>query len=442
MESLQKLGDNIIIEKKGGMHDMRENKNLEFKETIEFNTFLKTISAFANYGGGKIIFGVNDNGKVKGISDPINACLNLENKINDNMKPVPSYTLEIEKDSIIVLNVYEGLFKPYYFKNKAYKRNDSSTLEVDRLELNRLILEGQNLSFESIISSRQDLKFTILEEELISILGINSLNEDILKTLELYTPELKFNNAAALLSDTNDYKGIDIIKFGDSIDEIMDRETFENISILSLLKKATNIYKKYYQYEKIENTSRSIIELVPEKAFREAIANAIVHRLWDVNSYIKISMFADRIEITSPGGLPAGLSKEEYINGQISILRNPIIGNLFYRLRYIEKFGTGILRINNAYKDSLIKPEYKVFENSITIVLPIISKNDVLSEDEKMVIEALEGNIKISRIEIERKTKFSRDKSIRVLNMLIEKNIIAKSGSGRATKYCLLKGRQ
>lgn len=417
---------------------MRENKNLEFKETIESNTFLKTISAFANYGGGKIIFGVSDNGKVKGVSDPINACLNIENKINDNLKPVPSYTLEIQKDSIIVLNVYEGLFKPYYFKNKAYKRNDSSTLEVDWLELNRLILDGQNLSFESIMSSRQDLKFTILEEELISILGINSLNEDILKTLELYTPELKFNNAAALLSDTNDYKGIDIIKFGDSIDEIMDRETFENISILSILKKATNIYKKYYQYEKIENTSRSIIELVPEKAFREAIANAIVHRLWDVNSYIKISMFADRIEITSP----AGLSEEEYINGQISILRNPIIGNLFYRLRYIEKFGTGILRINNAYNDSLIKPEYKVFENSITIVLPIISKIDALSEDEKMIIVALEGNIKISRIDIERKTKFSRDKSIRVLNMLIEKNIITKSGSGRATKYYLLKGHQ
>lgn len=78
---------------------MRENKNLEFKETIESNTFLKTISAFANYGGGKIIFGVSDNGKVKGVADPINACLNLENKINDNLKPVPSYTLEIQKDS-------------------------------------------------------------------------------------------------------------------------------------------------------------------------------------------------------------------------------------------------------------------------------------------------------------------------------------------------------
>lgn len=182
-----------------------------------------------------------------------------------------------------------------------------------------------------------------------------------------------------------------------------------------------------------------MIELIPEKAFREAIANALVHRLWDINSFIKISMFADRIEITSPGGLPAGLSREEYINGQISILRNPIIGNLFYRLRYIEKFGTGILRINNAYSDALVKPEYKVYENSITIVLPITTSTDKVSDDEKLIIDFLQGNIKVSRKEIEQQTRLSRDKSIRVLNLLIEKNIVGKSGSGRATKYYLLK---
>lgn len=94
------------------------------------------------------------------------------------------------------------------------------------------------------------------------------------------------------------------------------------------------------------------------------------------------------------------------------------------------------------YIDALIKPEYKVFENSITIVLPVISSNNVLSEDERMVIQSLQGNLKISRIEIEHQTNFSRDKSIRVLNMLLEKNIIAKRGSGRATKYYLLKGHQ
>lgn len=416
---------------------MKESKNLEYIKNTESNTFLKTVSAYANYGVGRIIFGIDDNGFIKGIEKPMDACLNLENKINDNLKPIPSYTLEIQKDSTIVLAVYEGQFKPYFYKHKAYKRNDSATLEVDRLELNRLILDGQNLSFEMIPSSIQDLSFSLLEEELKQTLGIQHLNEDILRTLELYTTELKFNNAAALLSDTNQFKGIDIIKFGDNIDEIMDHETFENISILALLNKATTMYKTYYQYEKIANTSRTIIEKVPEKAFREALANALVHRLWDINAFIKISMFYDKIEITSPGGLPAGINSEEYMNGQISILRNPIIGNLFYRLRYIEKFGTGILRINHAYSNSLIKPIFKVYENSISITLPVISILDSLSDDEMKIINSLKGNFILSRTEIEKQTKFNKAKTVRLLNALVERRIITKSGNARSTKYHL-----
>lgn len=66
------------------------------------------------------------------------------------------------------------------------------------------------------------------------------------------------------------------------------------------------------------------------------LSNALVHRTWDVNAQIKISMFDDRVEITSPGGLPDGLSKEEYLAGQISILRNPIIAGVFFRLGLIE----------------------------------------------------------------------------------------------------------
>ena len=159
-------------------------------------------------------------------------------------------------------------------------------------------------------------------------MGIEQLTRDILKTLELYSDQNGFNNAAALLADNNHFKGIDIIRFGDSIDEIMERKS---------------------------------VDKIPEKAFREAVVNALVHRMWDIPASIKISMYPDKIEINSPGGLPAGLSEDEYLNGQISLLRNPIIGNVFFRLKYIEKFGTGIMRINYAYKNILVKPEYRIF---------------------------------------------------------------------------------
>ena len=124
---------------------MRETRIIEFKETIT-NTFLKTVSAFSNYNGGEIYFGIDDNGNVKGIADVKQSCLDIENKINDSISPQPDYTLEIQNDSTIKLTVKSGIHKPYLYKSKAYKRNDTATIEVDTLEFSRLILKGKNVS--------------------------------------------------------------------------------------------------------------------------------------------------------------------------------------------------------------------------------------------------------------------------------------------------------
>ena len=101
------------------------------------------------------------------------------------------------------------------------------------------------------------------------------------------------------------------------------------------------------------------MELILEKAFREAIANALVHTDYDIKAHINVSMHCDCIEIVSIGGLPKSISKEEYIRGGISILRNPIIGMVFYRLNIIEKFGTGIKRIIECYKEVLLSQNLK-----------------------------------------------------------------------------------
>ena len=270
----------------------------------------------------------------------------------------------------------------------------------------------------------------------IRVMGIEQLTKDILKTLELYSDQNGFNNAAALLADNNHFKGIDIIRFGDSIDEIMERKTFENISILSQMEQSIQMFHQYYRYEKIEGMERKSVDKIPEKAFREAVANALVHRMWDIPASIKISMYPDKIEISSPGGLPAGLSEDEYLNGQISLLRNPIIGNVFFRLKYIEKFGTGIMRINYAYKNILVKPEYRIFSNSsIRIILPVIKSDYKLNEVEKRLINILTDSGSMTRNEVEKAAEMEKSKTIRILNGLIDKNIIQKKGMGRATKY-------
>lgn len=182
------------------------------------------------------------------------------------------------------------MHKPYFYKNKAYKRNYSSTIEVDRLELTRLVLEGQNLSYEELKANEQNLTFHILENKLKQVLSIQQLNVDVLKTLELYSDTNGYNNAAAVLSDTNHFSGIDIVRSGDSINIMLDRETHNNQSILSQFDLSLEMFRKYYQYEKIDDAERKMIELVPEEAFREAIANALVHRDWDVDSNINVFM--------------------------------------------------------------------------------------------------------------------------------------------------------
>lgn len=412
----------------------RENRNLEYKEIVT-NSFLKTVSAFANYGTGRIIFGIADDLTVKGLQKPTAGCLSIENKINDSITPVPDYTLEIdEKNKIIILTVREGRYKPYFYKGKAYKRSDTATIEIGRLELTRLILEGQNLDYESLPAHTQQLSFNLLEKKLIEILHIEKLNRDIMKTLDLYSDKEGYNRTAELLADQNDFPGITIIRFGNSVDEIMDHESLEHVSALELYDKAVSMYKKYYRYEKIDGVMRRTVETIPEKAFREAVANSIVHRIWDMNSAISIAMFTDRIEITSPGGLPSDITEDEFLHSQISILRNPRLGNVFYRLRYIERFGTGILRIRHAYEKSYRKPEFYVFENSIKIVLPTL-QYELDTMDEQKLMDVLRVEKVLTRTEIEALTGFDKTRSLRVINRLLAKNMLDKTGQGRGTRY-------
>ena len=417
--------------------DMRETRTLEFKETIT-NTFLKTVSAFSNYDGGTIFFGVDDDGNIKGLPDVKQACLDIENKINDSITLQPDYTLEVQNnDQTIKLTVKSGLQKPYLYKSKAYKRNDTATIEVDTLEFSRLVLDGKNIRFEELPCKDQELSFEILHRKLKETVRIENFDRDTLKTLNLYDDVNGFNNAAGLLADKNHFPGIDIVKFGENISIIQKRSTFENISVLEVYEKAIDVFRDYYQYEVIQGADRKKMEKVPEAAFREAIANALIHRVWDVNSQIRVSMFDDRIEIVSPGGLPSGITEEEYLSGKLSVLRNRNLANVFYRLGFVEIFGTGITRIKQLYAESLIKPDFEVSENAIEIVLPIFEKNADLTEDEIVIYKLLSKTMLKPISEVAPYVPFGKSKTIKLLKEMCQKGVIAVEGKGKGTKYII-----
>ena len=414
---------------------MRETRILEFKETIT-NTFLKTVSAFSNYDGGEILFGVDDDGNIKGLSDVKQACLDIENKINDSISPQPNYTLEIQNnDQTIKLSVKSGLHKPYLYKSKAYKRNDTSTIEVDTLEFSRLVLEGKNIRFEELPCKDQELSFEILQSNLKEKIQIETFNKDTLKTLNLYDDVNGFNNAAGLLADKNHFPGIDIVKFGENISIIQKRITFENTSVLDIYEKALSVFRDYYQYEVIQGADRKMVEKVPEAAFREAIANALIHRVWDVDSQIRVSMYDDRIEVVSPGGLPSGITEFEYLSGKLSVLRNRNLANVFYRLGFVEIFGTGITRIKQVYSEASVKPSFEVSENAIQIVLPVYEESTNLTEDEKVVYKLLSKNMLKSMSEIAPYISFGKSKTTKLLKDMEQKGVIAIEGKGKGTKY-------
>ena len=414
---------------------MRETRILEFKETIT-NTFLKTVSAFSNYDGGEILFGVDDDGNIKGLSDVKQACLDIENKINDSISPQPNYTLEIQNnEQTIKLSVKSGLQKPYLYKSKAYKRNDTATIEVDTLELSRLVLEGKNIRFEELPCKDQELSFEILQSNLKEKIQIETFNKDTLKTLNLYDDVNGFNNAAGLLADKNHFPGIDIVKFGENISIIQKRITFENTSVLGIYEKALSVFRDYYQYEVIQGADRKMVEKIPEAAFREAIANALIHRVWDVDLQIRVSMFDDRIEVVSPGGLPSGITEDEYLSGKLSVLRNRNLANVFYRLGFVEIFGTGITRIKQIYSEALTKPGFEVSENAIKIILPIYEESTNLTEDEKVVYKLLSKNMLKSMSEIAPYISFGKSKTTKLLKDMEQKGVITIDGKGKGTKY-------
>ena len=387
---------------------MRKARMLVFKETIT-NTFLKTVSAFSNYDGGEILFGVDD-GNIK------QACLDIENKINDSILPQPNYTLEIQNnEQTIKLSVKSGLQKPYLYKSKAYKRNDTSTIEVDTLEFSRLVLEGKNIRFEELPCKDQELSFEILQHKLKEKIQIETFNKDTLKTLNLYDDVNGFNNAVGLLADKNHFPGIDIVKFGENISIIQKRITFENTSILDIYEKTLNVFRDYYQYEVIQGADRKMVEKIPEAAFREAIANALIHRIWDVDSQIRVSMYDDKIEVVSPGGLPSGITEDEYLSGKLSVLRNRNLANVFYRVGFVEIFGTGIIRIKQIYSEASVKPSFEASENAIQIVLPIYEENANLTEDEKVVYKFLSKNMLKSMSEISPYISFGKSKTTKLL---------------------------
>ena len=407
----------------------------------------------SNYHDGLIYIGIDDESQVVGVDNPKAVRLNIENAINDNVIPRPYYEISEEKKddrTVIALKVFLGENTPYLYNNKSYKRVDTSTVPTNKTEHENLILRGRNIGYDALVYEGEELRFNYLNKKLIERLNIGNVTSDILKTIGLINGE-KYTIAAALLSDKNPMNnlGLSLVRFdsGHGLN-IKDRKVLKNMSILEQFDKSIEFYHKHIDVkEVIKGAYRETIEEIPLVAFREAIANAIVHREYMMEADIRVEVFDDRIEIISPGGLPIGITEEEYIDGRISIPRNRIIADIFLRLGIIERLATGIRRIKEYYINSGTAPEFLIAQNSIKVILPkAICKTDDsfnliknaemrLNEDERKIMKYINTTGRITRKEAEELLSLKKTQTVQVLTEMLDKGILIKIGAGRNTRY-------
>lgn len=420
--------------------DFIETKQRELKREL-FDNIYKTVAAFANGDGGEIVIGIDEKKQeIVGVVDYVDLKLKIENKINDLITPRPRYEISaISYNDKIILEVlvYPGTSTPYLYRGIAYQRSDTSTIPVDQMTLVELSLKGKNISYDQLETDKKDLKFLILEKKLKSVRQILNFNRDILMTLGLFTNN-KYNVAAELFADENNLVslGIDVVRFGNTISEFVDRRTIVGKSILFQYDEAIEMFTKHYpEINSIEGLKRVKRQPVPYEAYREAIANAIAHRNYLINSQIKIEMHNNRIEITSPGGLPNGLTKENYLNDNLSIPRNTIITQVLYTLGIIEKFGTGIRRINDAYFSYSKKPNYIIKDTFIKVILPNVLFNDDNMNESTRVLNLIDIKVEITRQDIEALLGINKTKAVEILKKLMDNNLVESYGTGKNIMY-------
>lgn len=173
----------------------------------------------------------------------------------------------------------------------------------------------------------------------------------------------------------------------------------------------------------------------PKKAFREAVANALAHRIWDVDACVRISLSEDGAEVVSPGGLVPGMTKEAYLEGRFSLLRNPVLAESMFRAGLIERFGTGVRRIRGAYEGTGSSPSFEAGDGYISVKLPFVDRRSALTDEERSVLDAVPENRLVSRSTVSEVTGYEKMKTVRQLNSLVAKGYLRQEGEGRGRRY-------
>lgn len=390
-----------------------ESSNIDFKEAVEYSkpkSWLKTVAAFANTNGGVLLFGIRDTDqKPIGLKNIAKDAEKVSELINEKITPLPRYELSTFSENnhdFMVVKVGDGPKTPYYYSSDGRKevfiRSGNTTIPAPKHILDNLILKGQNTTFDELPSAYKlkDASFTLLSATLKQETK-KELNEnkDYL-SLELINSNGYLTNAGVLLSDQGllsqskifctRWKGL--IK-GSLVGDATDDKEYTG-SLIALLENAEIFIKNNSKTSwTIDGMKRIEQEDYPLVAVREALVNAIIHRDYQIiGSEIHVDMYEDRLEITSPGGMMDGSFIQDLDISKISSMRrNRIISDIFNRLHFMERRGSGLIRILESYKESRKKPIFTSTSSFFKVILPNcnynIDKNEIDDSTNKNLVD-------------------------------------------------------
>lgn len=390
-----------------------ETTNIDFKVDLEKDkpkSWLKSVSAFANTKGGIILFGIDDKThEEKGVADVVKTTEKISELINARIEPLPRYELNYFEENgrdFIELEIGDGPITPYFYvadgRKEAFIRSGNQSIPAPAHILQNLILKGKNITFDSLPSEYNvgDLSFTLLTATIKDKTG-KKFNEDRdYISLGLADKNNKLTNGAVLLSDQGTLNQSKVVctrwnglTKGSVKEDALDDKEYTG-SLISLLENTDTFIKNNSKNSwKIKGMDRVEYEDYPITARREAIVNALIHRDYQIlGSEIHIDMYDDRLEIVSPGGMIDGTQIQNLEIGKVpSMRRNTIISDVFSRLHYMDRRGSGLSRIMESYNDFIEKPKFLSDESSFTVIFPNKGYSPVLTINNP-VITGQNGN--------------------------------------------------
>lgn len=447
----------------------------DFKVSLEESkprSWLKSVSAFANGIGGAILFGVADDKTVVGLINAQETSEKISELIVARISPLPEFSLEGINENgkdILCLKVFSGRSTPYYYKSdgktEAFVRVGNQTRVAPDHILNELILKGQNKTFDASPTTfkKSDYSFTLMEATYLQRTNLKFDAKDYV-SFGLADNTGMLTVAGALLADQHIVYNSRMfctrwngLKKGSIFDDAIDDKEYEG-NLIQLLNNGFDFirnnscvrFKKGEKY-RIDKPDYA------DRAITEAIVNALIHRSYmQQGSEIHIDMFDDRVEIVSPGGMVDGGDIQNIdIEEVTSMRRNPIIADLFHRMKFMERRGSGLHKIVAEtvklpeYTDDK-KPMFISNDSTFKVILKnvnylstdknvgeVVGENvgevvgEKLNKTQRKIVEEIKANPNITIEMLYKKLNLTQRTIERNLRFLRENNIISRNGNDR-----------